>query len=391
VHRSRTTISCRVVAQSAALTVAWLVAATPAAALPNDPPLFPSKIVWSIEIASGPVAPPVLAGGVVVVALRSGQVAAWRVDDGAPVWSVELAATTDLAAADDLVLVPARDELHALALDSGRTRWTKRIGPMTAPPLLRGGWVIAATGERLSALRAADGAEVWSREMPPIEHRPAIDGDTLYVSVTDGRLVALDLRTGTPRWEFHLGPDPSEPFPFGDRVYAGSGEGYFFCLKIADGKLDWSARIGTALRGTAAGDATRVYTASMDNLLRAFRRSNGTNDWKQDIGYRPAAGPVALGTTVAVPGRTTTVRAYDTGGSRRVVAELKLPDPAVMTGTAAGAANDGDTVRWAIVTGDPGRPWLLNLAGPPPPTLPAPMPLTVLPGVSLPAPRPPGL
>jgi hypothetical protein len=43
------------------------------------------------------------------------------------------------------------------------------------------------------------------------------------------------------------------------------------------------------------------------------------------------------------------------------------------------------------VSGDPGKPWLLSLTGPPPPSLPAVTPLTELPGVPLPAMKPPGL
>jgi outer membrane protein assembly factor BamB len=278
--------------------------------------------------------------------------------------------------------------IHALALDSGRERWTVRAGRITAPLLLRGGWAIVAAGEQLTALRAADGAEVWTKQIALVEQRPAIDGDTLFASVADGRVLAIDLPSGAVKWEREVGANPTEPFVYGDRLYLGAEGRHFVCLKTDTGGEDWRFPIGAAVRGRAEADAARVYAVSMDNLLRAFRRSNGALAWKQDIGYRPSAGPIVIGPTVAVPGRSASIPTYDTS-TRKVVAQLALPDPAVMAPGVGQRSEDGPALM-AIVTGDPGKPWMLSLAGPAPPALPAVTPLTELPGVLLPAMKPPG-
>lgn len=363
------------------------LAAGPSAA--NGPAVFPTVIVWSTEIPSAPSAPPLVVGDRVVLALQSGQVLAREVADGASAWTVDLAAVGELAGENDVVLVPVDGAIHALALESGQLRWKVEVGRMTAPLLLRGGWVIVATGEQLTALRAADGVRIWTRDVALIDHRPAIDGDVLYASLADGRVIALDLSSGSVRWEQEVGANPTEPFVFGDRVYVGARGRDFVCLETGSGDEAWRFRIGAAVSGTADADASRVYTVSMDNLLRAFRRSNGAIVWKQDVGYRPASGPIVVGSTVAVPGRTATIRTFDTS-TRKVVAQLALPEAAVVApGIARGSAEA--RVVMAIVTGDPGKPWLLSLTGQPLPALPAPAPLTELPGVLLPAMKLPGL
>jgi outer membrane protein assembly factor BamB len=232
--------------------------------------------------------------------------------------------------------------------------------------------------------------QVWTRKVALTEQRPSIDGDTLYVSVADGRVVALDLSTGASRWERNVGANPTEPFVYGDRIYLGADGRDFVCLKTATGSEEWRFPIGAAVKGTAAADAARVYAVSMDNLLRAFRRSNGAIDWKQDVGYRPSTGPILVGASVAVPGRTASLKTYDTS-TRKVVAQLALPDPAVVAPGVWGGSGDAPVILMAVVSGDPGKPWLLSLTGPPPPSLPAVTPLTELPGVPLPAMKPPAL
>jgi outer membrane protein assembly factor BamB len=388
VHRGRTTISCRFFAPTVAVAalIAALLVARPHAR--NDAVVFPTSIIWSKEVPSAPAAPPLVLGDRVVLALQSGQVLAHSVADGAPLWTATFAATRDLAGDGDLVLIPVESAVQALAHDSGETRWSAETGRITAPLLLRGGWAIIAAGDRLTARRDSDGAVVWTRTIALVDQRPAIDGDTLYVPVADGRVVALELTTGTVKWEHEVGANPTEPFVYGDRVYLGAAGRDFVCLRADTGGEAWRFPIGAAVRGRAEADASRVYAVSMDNLLRAFGRSNGTLAWKQDVGYRPSAGPLLVGSTVAVPGRTASLPTYDTS-TRKVVAQLALPDPAVIA-PGIGHGSENRPALLAIVTGDPGKPWLLSLAGPPLPALPAPRPLTELPGVLLPALRLPG-
>lgn len=376
---------------------------------------FTGKPLWSVEIPSGPAYPPVVSGGRVVVATSGGQLLAKRISDGGEAWRVDLEATAPLAADAEIVLVPVAGAVRALSSTTGEERWTLTVPKVTAPPLAKGGWVILATGDELIALSAADGDEIWRTTIPSVEERPAIDGDHLYVPIADGRIVALALESGSLLWEARVGANPTEPFPYGDRIYFGANETHVVCLDASDGSEKWAFPIGAGLRGRAAADASHVYTASMDNLLRAFNRANGSLKWHQDLGYRPLSGPILAGASIAVPGRSATIQIFTAAGGK--AEPLTLPDPPVTApafaeATARQAAFAKATARqaafaeakgngttepeWfggvvlATVTGNPGKPWLLNLTGQPPPAMPAPSPLTLLPGEVLPPMRPPG-
>jgi outer membrane protein assembly factor BamB len=288
------------------------------------PPMFPSVILWSIDIPAQPSSSPVSAGDVVVIPLRSGEIAAWRLSDRKPAWSVRLPIEGPLAAANERIVVPAKGSIVALAASSGKALWSVNTSPLTAPLLARDGWVVAATAEALTAYRLTDGAKVWSESFGPIERRPTIEGDRLYVPVADGRLLAVDLETGLLRWTRLIGGAPTEVLALADRVYVGAGHN-FMCLHSRNGEINWHwETIGAPVVGAPAADAEHVYMSAMDNLLRAMDRKSGNGRWKADIGYRPESGPMVVGTTVAVPGRSAGIRGFDARTGKPSV-NLALP------------------------------------------------------------------
>ena len=350
--------------------------------------VFPSSIEWTTEVSSGAITPPVVAAGHVIVALQSGDVSATRIADHKDGWKVRLAATTPLAAADGLVVVPVKGAVHALNASTGGVKWSKNIDVLGVPPVVRGGWVVLASGEVLTALRAEDGAEVWSKTIAPIAQRSAIDGDRLYLPLVDGRMMALELTSGKVLWEQNVGLNQTEPLVYGDRVYFGANGKEFVCLDTANGRQAWRFLVGAAIVGLAAADDARIYTVSMDNLLRAYRRSTGNLVWTPlDIGYRPIGGPILTGTQVAVPGRTATITAFDVE-THKPTGKLVLPIQASTTAAVIPPV-PGQPGRLTVIANEIGKPWLLVLvaeAPPAPPGLPL-APISELPGTSLPIPK----
>lgn len=285
-----------------------------------------------------------------------------------------------MAADDGRLFVPAGDAIHALRADTGAPVWIAPAGTVTAPLLVRAGWVIAAAGSQLSAYQAADGKALWHRELAPITVRPAVDGDVLYVSITDGRLVAMDLPNGTVRWERQLGGAPAEPLALGDRVYVGATDKHFYCLKAASGEIDWKVRVGAEVRAAAALDDERVYFASLQNVMHALDGTNGAQQWKRGLPFRPIAGPVVTGAGVTVPGTIAEVRVFDrrTGAPRgRLALGATLATaPAIFLET----VETGEQLAVAAITGSLDAQWKLSLGVPGPPEGPALAPLTELPG-----------
>ena len=251
-----------------------------------------------------------------IVPLRTGTVAGYRLSDGALAWRASLEPVQPLAADDERAYVATRDGIHALAAASGEVAWrTDPEAALTAPPLAHAGWVVAAAAGQLIALRAADGAVVWRNAVGPVHVRPALDGDLLVVSVGapdagPGRVVALDVTTGAVRWERMLDTAPTEPRALGGRVYVGTAGKTFLTLDARSGWRESEARVGAIPRGAAAADDDHVYFTALDNTLRAVDRGDGALEWWRPLPYRPAAGPAVIGGAVIVPGYERTLPAF---------------------------------------------------------------------------------
>jgi outer membrane protein assembly factor BamB len=329
------------------------------------PPRFPSTAKWTATIDAAPIAPPVVADGRVLLALRSGVLTARNLTDGAVLWTATLPIDQPIAADDGRVFVVTGERLHALSGDAGTPLWEAPIGQPSAPIVARGGWVIAASGGAVTAIRAADGERVWSKATGAVSERAAIDGDVLYLPLSEGRLAALDLKTGTPRWNQAVGPSPTEPLVYADRVYLGSEWKRFLCLDAGSGEEMWNHNVGTRIIGPAAADTAHIYFTAMDNQLRALSRGNGARRWLFPLAYRPTRGPVLLGAQIAVPGITNelpgvNVKDGKTTGKLTLSVQLAIGPSFV--------APDGKDGLPAVVaiTGGQTTQWTLSLAVPAP-------------------------
>lgn len=325
-------------------------------------PSLPSVVRWSIALSARAVASPTIAGDVIVVGLQSGQVVAYSVKDGKEAWQVQMRADQAIVADETLLIVAAGEMIHALDARDGKVLWEVPSGTVTAPLLVQGGWVIAASAGQLSAFREIDGMKVWSHDSAPQHVRATIEGDNLYVPLDEGRLVALDVRTGAERWTKFPARGPlSEVLAFPDRVFVGASNKTFYAYDADDGEIDWDPVIGTTLRGRPVSEGNRVFITGMDNLVRAFDRGNGKLYWHIPVPYRPT-GPVIVGSRVVVPGTAPEIQAFETEKGKpagQIKLEKQLLVPPVFAGSGAAALMAAIT---GTITGD----WTLLLAAPPP-------------------------
>jgi outer membrane protein assembly factor BamB len=332
---------------------------------------------WSVAISARPAASPVIDGPRVFLVLQSGVVAAHRLADGTEAWRVELRSERPVAADGSRVFVASGEAVHALDAETSEVLWRAPIGTITSPLVARQGWVVATAAGAVTALRASDGSTVWSRAVGAQRERATIEGDNLYLPLEDGRVIALDLRTGAERWSRHFAGATSEVLAFADRIYVGSADKHFYCLETDDGETSWRQWTGATLRGPPAADDTRVFTASMDNALRAFDRLDGALRWHESLPFRPTSGgPAVVGSHVIVSGRAAGLLAFEAvTGSR--AGQITLPEePVVPPGFAAPGT---ETVVAAVVDSLKGELRLV-LTEPPLPQIPV-APLTALPGV----------
>jgi len=219
-------------------------------------------------------------------------------------------------------------------------RWRYDLGAGTwAPPVVADGTVYVGTSAgKFHAVRAADGAGVWTwTGTNGIDGRAVVGPDTIFVVDTRMNLLALHRATGALRWSVPLHdeklaghPAPNNP-TFNHRaavpllldgvVYCGSSDGGVYALDAATGERLWrhDARapvfsgIGlhghdTLMFGTMDGSvvlldrrtrtetlrvktgggvvttpvvaADKLIVGSRDYLLHAFNLADGSPAWK---------------------------------------------------------------------------------------------------------------
>lgn len=328
---------------------------------------LPSAKRWSVALPARAVASPTIAGEVVVVALQSGQVVAYAAKDGKEAWRVPLLADQGVVADETLLLVAAGEMIHALDAADGKILWESPSGTLTAPLLVHGGWVIAATAGQLTAFREIDGARVWRQDCAQLAERPTIEGNNLYVPLAEGRLLALDLADGSERWTRFPAKGPlSEVLALPERVVVGAADKSLYVYDSGDGHVVWGrrpVRLGAVVRGRPVSDGSRVFVVTMDNLVRAFDRRSGALVWHEPLPYRPV-GPAIAGPTLVVPGATAEIRAFElkTGkGAGQIKTEQTLIVPPVLQATPAG-------MIVAAITGSVSGEWTLVVLAPPEPT-----------------------
>ena len=269
-----------------------------------------------------------------------------------------------MAFADGRLFATTSDTIAAINADDGKDVWRVPGEALTAPVLVRSGWLIAATKGRLTALHAADGGKVWSRDMGSVTHRPTIDGELLFVPVEDGRLVALALQTGQTLWDEPVASSPTEPLGYGDRLYFGSDSKEFHCFKSARGEHDWSREVGARVIGEATADGEHVYFTAMNNIVYALDRVSGNQRWKKDLAFRPLSGPVLFGQHLALGGLATEVPGFDhkTG---KPTGKLTLGEPVGAAPAFIPSLNGAPAI--VVLTVSAKQEWKLSLAGPPAP------------------------
>lgn len=179
--------------------------------------------------ASRPLPTPVLAGGLLVVALGDAGLVALAAADGAVRWRQPVTQVLGLEAAEDTLYVSTRTgRVVALGVADGVKRWEVTPAPtLTSPPTLALGqlWVGAAQPDASSLLGLSPKTgEVLSRStLPaPLVSKTATFADLLLVPTNDraGRLVALRWPRGEVAFTLRMDTAlRTQPVVLGDQLF----------------------------------------------------------------------------------------------------------------------------------------------------------------------------
>lgn len=212
----------------------------------------------SLEIAGIFGTPsPAFAQGTVVAGFSSGELNAYRYENGRPVWQDVLAPTsirTTVASLSDINADPVIDNGQVIAIGAG--------GRMVATELV--------TGQRM-----------WENNLSGIE-TPWVVGDWIFVVTTDAKLIALARATGKVRWITQLPgyrnmkkkEDPIDyvgPILAGNRLILGGSNGAIVYVDPTTGAVEGQTSLKAAISESPAVANSTLYVLDDNGILHAFR------------------------------------------------------------------------------------------------------------------------
>jgi outer membrane protein assembly factor BamB len=211
-------------------------------------------------------------------------------------------------------------EIYSISAASGRVRWRRHVGGLSASaPAATGGKVYAVVNKggeggiagsgpgRVVAMDGRTGRIRWAKRLASAsESSPLATAGRIYVGSQDGTVYALDATNGRTIWRYKAGGAVKAAPAFSqDRIFVAAYGGTITALRAGSGKVIW--RSGTSGRsfgragnfyGTPAVKFGRVYAGNTDGRVYSFAASSGKLAWSHSTG-----GFVYAGAAVAdVPG-----------------------------------------------------------------------------------------
>lgn len=253
---------------------------------------------------------PVVANGTVFAMDAEARVTAVAEDSGKTLWSRAL--TPDEEDDDHIsggigyyrgrvIATTGFGEVFSLDAETGEIAWqTYARAPVRAAPAMRGGRVFVVTVDnRLLALRADNGEEIWTHtgvgESASLlgGGTPAVDSDVVVVPYSSGDLVALDAENGRVLWSDTLGSIRrtdtvstisqirGNPVIDRGRVIAVSHGGTMASIDLRTGQRIWTREIGGFDNPWVAGDY--IFVLTNDSEIAAVSREDGRIYWVRGL------------------------------------------------------------------------------------------------------------
>lgn len=255
-------------------------------------------------------ATPVVAGATIYIGDLDGTFHAIALDTGETRWTFKTDVGFPAAAAVSLeppivVTGDAAGVVRAFDAADGRQLWTHETrGEISGGPTLLpadGGTrvLVGSQDATLVCLSLVDGGVVWTHTInDQIRCSPTVAAGKVLLAGCDGRLHVIDAATGAAAVEVPIdGPTGTTPAAAGDRALFGSEGGTFWAIDVVAGKPAWKldpSGNAQAYRSSAAiaGDVAIVGTRG--RAVEAFRIADGARVWREGTRGRVDASPVVV-------------------------------------------------------------------------------------------------
>ena len=260
------------------------------------------KLIWKVRPAGPLRGSPTVAFGAVFVMTQNNEIHALNVDDGSELWQESASlgeegvfgVAAPAAGQGTVIAGFSTGELIAYRYENGRTLWSDAlartslsttVGVLTdidADPIIDHGRVYAlGQGGRMAAYELVTGQRIWELNLAGIS-TPAVAGDWLFTLTDESKLLCIARATGKVRWVAQLdkwhddkkksGPIYwSGPVLAGDRLWVVNSEGNVFAVSATDGTATRFAHLKNPISLAPVVAGSTLYVIDDVGEITAFR------------------------------------------------------------------------------------------------------------------------
>lgn len=258
--------------------------------------------VWKVKPAGPLRGAPTVAFGSVYVMTQDNQLIALAAADGKQLWN-ESGSTTQTglfgvgspAAGQGTVIAGyASGELIAYRYENGRVLWadalartsiSTEVGALSdidADPIIDAGRVYAlGQGGRMAAYELVTGQRIWELNLAGVS-TPAIAGEWIFTLTDDARLLAIARGSGRVRWITDLGrwrnaekkKDPvfwTGPVLAGNKLWVANSQGQIHRVSVEDGTASLFQTLKEPVSQPPLVANNMLYVLDEGGMIHAFR------------------------------------------------------------------------------------------------------------------------
>ena len=258
--------------------------------------------LWKVK-PGGPLRDaPTLAFNLVIVMTQDNQIFALNSTDGSIAWQESgslsqagvFGVASPAAAQGTIIAGYSSGELTAYRYENGRTLWSDALArtsistsvssltDIDADPIIQDGRVYAlGQGGRMAAYDLLTGQRVWDLNLAGIS-TPALSGEWIFTLTDDARMLAIQRSTGRIRWISQLArwrkeekkEDPifwTGPVLAGNSLYVASSQGEIWRLSTGEGSAELFMDIKESVSVPPIVANNTLYVLDDSGSIHAFR------------------------------------------------------------------------------------------------------------------------
>ena len=260
------------------------------------------KQLWKVKPAGPLRGSPTIAFGLVFVMTQDNQIHALNAEDGTSGWNQSASSGqtgvfgvgAPAAGQGTVVAGFSTGELIAYRYENGRQLWadalartslSTTVGVLTdidADPIIDRGRVYAlGQGGRMAAYELTSGQRIWELNLAGIS-TPAIAGDWIFTLTDDGKLLCIARTSGKVRWMTQLARFKNEtkrknaiywtgPVLAGDRLWFANSNGQVYSAASGDGSIALLAELKSPVTLAPVVANGTLYVLDDSGKISSFR------------------------------------------------------------------------------------------------------------------------